>query len=88
MTDEIEAEEYVDVRIFGIPKEDFEYFRQIVKVHEGDRVRAFRALLDSYDRERLIGQLITMIGTLEKRIDDLEEIRKFDGVKTFGGELK
>jgi hypothetical protein len=88
MTNEIEEEEYVDVRIFGIPKEDFDYFKDIIKVFEGDRVKAFRALLDSYNREQLIGEIMTKIGTLERRIEDIEQTKRFDGIKTFGGELK
>jgi hypothetical protein len=81
-------ESYVDVRIYGIPAGDFDYFKEIIKVFEGDRVRAFRALLDSYNREQLLGQLITKIQTLEQRIEDLEHLKKFDGLKTFGGKLE
>ena len=84
--DEKQYEEtYVDVRIYGIPKEDFDYFKEIIKVFEGNRVRAFRALLDSYNREQLLGQLITKIEILEQRIIDLEHLKRFEGIKVFGG---
>lgn len=87
MTEEkgIEEQKLVAVTIYGVPEEDWIYFKEIIKVFEGDRVRAFRAILDSYNREQLTGEILTKIGTLERRIEDLEQVRNKEGIKTFGG---
>ena len=86
MTNEETVEEkYVDVRIYGIPEEDWNYFKDIIKIHEGDRVKAFRALLDSYNREQLLGEVLTRLQVIESRMEDIEQIKKTELRKTFGG---
>ena len=87
MTEDQGTEErYVDVYIFGIPEDAWLYFKEIEKLY-GSRVTAFQALLDSFDRERVIGELITKIDRLNQRIEELEQTKKTNKIKTFGGEI-
>ena len=83
--EQVNEEKYVDVRIYGIPEEDWNYFKDIIKIHEGDRVKAFRSLLDSYNREQLLGEVLTRLQVVEQRMEDLEQIKKKELIKTFGG---
>lgn len=90
MTDsEIENQEtYVDVRIWKIPKSDFDYWMQIVRAHGGNRQQVFRLLLDNYAMSAMMGQVHTNMKILEERVEALEEFWKREGgnvPKTFGG---
>lgn len=82
---EIEEKKYVDVRLYDIPEEDWLYFKDIIKVFDGNRITAFRALLDSYNREQLLGEMLTRMQRLEQRMEDMEQLKKVELRKTFGG---
>ena len=86
---EIENEEkFVDVRIWGIPEADFEYWMKLVRAYDGNRRLAFRVLLDSYAVMSMIGQLKTSVDIMETKITTLEQKWQREGgnlPKTFGG---
>ena len=88
MTDGIDKKEetFVDVRIYGIPKEDFDYFMEIVKSFQGDRVTAFKYLLDSYSKELGLGPIMTRLQIIENRLFNLENKERKDELKTFGSD--
>lgn len=83
------SETLVDVRIFRIPIEDFEYWMKIVRANGGNRQRVFRMLLDCYAYMQLLGKLNTELQTLVERVDALEQNWRREGgnlgIKTFGG---
>lgn len=85
---EIEKEEtFVDVRIFHIPKSDFDYWMQIVRAYGNNRQTTFRMLLDCYLISTIIGKLHTEMKIMEDRIQTLEQQWRKEGgnyPKTFG----
>ena len=90
------SETLVDVRIYRIPKQDFDTWIQIVRAFGNNRQVAFRYLLDSYNVMVLFGKLHVMHEILEDRVKTLEQKWQKEGgnlgaerpmPKTFGGGL-
>ena len=86
MNDEEEnIETYADLRIYGLSKVDYDYFRQIVRNHGNNWASAFKSLLSSYGLSESVGRLIGELEELKMRIQALEEKDRKEVKKTFGG---